>query len=180
MDWVNWLAETLQKFLVGIEQDRKAGIIGPSLGLQVPLGSGYSAEDDESRKRAKIVAYCRAQLSKVYQFGVEVGPGQESQSWDCSELSEVAYREAGLQIPDGARYQFDFCRAAQSPLPGDLGFLWSDDRGMIGHVMISTGSGSVIHAVGGRGVVEDWATNWEISPRWRGWRRHPDFSTRTP
>jgi len=94
---------------------------------------------------------------------------------DCSELVEAAYARAAMEIPDGSPYQFNFCRPVNEPEPGDLGFLWSDKWGRIGHVMIYVGGGMVIHAVGGRGVVEEPAAKYTASPRWRGWRRHPEF-----
>ena len=140
------------------------------------LGSGYSVEGEEMEQRTKIVAFCRAQLGKKYHLGVEVAPGRASDEWDCSEMVEAAYRDAGLSIPDGACFQFDACQTVPAPQPGDLGFLWSDKRGMIGHVMVATEAGTVVHAVGGRGVVEEDWTSWEANPRWRGWRRHVDFA----
>lgn len=146
------------------------------VGVVETLGSGYSVAEEEMEKRARIVAFCRAQLGEKYHLGVEVAPGRESDEWDCSEMVEAAYRDAGLSIPDGARFQFDACQEVPTPLPGDLGFLWSDKRGMIGHVMVATEAGTVVHAVGGRGVVEDDWTTWEANVRWRGWRRHVDLA----
>jgi len=142
------------------------------------LPTGYSREADEAGQRAKIVAYCRRQMGKPYLLGAEVSPGEEGEveSWDCSELTEAAYRLAGQDLPDGAQQQYDATRVILSPLEGDLGFLWSDERGKIGHVMVYAGHGALIHAVGGRGVVEDPASNWEMHPRWRGWRRIHGFS----
>lgn len=95
---------------------------------------------------------------------------------DCSELVQAAYHYAGLEIPDGSNYQYDFCRPVSAPEVGDLGFLWSDKWNRIGHVMIYKGNGMVIHAVGGKGVVDDYASNWESHARWRGWRRHPELA----
>lgn len=102
-------------------------------------------------------------------------PWKRQSFLDCSELVEACFSCAGMSIPDGAMNQYFFCRPVGVPLAGDLGFLWSDKRNMIGHVMVSTGHGTVIHAVAGRGVVEDPDTVWTHNPRWRGWRRHPDF-----
>lgn len=132
----------------------------------------------EAGQRSRIVAFMRSQLGKGYQLGVEISDGSEgaAKTWDCSEAVEHAYELAGLLIPDGAQQQYDACQAVPGPAAGDLGFLWSDTRGKIGHVMVATGDGTVVHAVGGRGVVEDPVDRWAHHPRWRGWRRHVDFA----
>lgn len=132
--------------------------------------------EEEQEARGVIVEYARKQIGKKYRLGVEVPLGAESSpAWDCSELFEAAYYRAKLRIPDGSNYQYAHCLPIQKPEPGDLGFLWSDKWDRIGHVMGYIGNGRVIHAVGGRGVVEDDAKPWESSVRWRGWRRHRAF-----
>lgn len=138
--------------------------------------TGYSVSEDEAQKRAQIVAFMRSQLGKSYKLGHEVKFYEDSELWDCSEITENAYRRAGLSLPDGSPYQYEHCQPIKSPLAGDLGFLYSDKWGRIGHVLAYTGEGTVIHAVGGRGVVEDPRGMWEVHARWRGWRTHPDFS----
>lgn len=139
---------------------------------------GEPVAAEEGRQRAAVVEFMRSQLGKRYELGSEVQPGHEdeAQSWDCSESVEAAYRVAGLPMPDGAQFQYDACQPVPAPKPGDLGFLWSDKRGMIGHVMVCSTEETVIHAVGGRGVVEDPTLTWEHHVRWRGWRRHVDFA----
>lgn len=144
----------------------------------IVLPTGYSRDAEEDAQRQDIVDFARSQLGKQYQLGIEVGYGQEgeAEAWDCSELTEAAYRAIGLRLPDGAQQQFDATLPILEPRKGDLGFLWSDTRGKIGHVMVcSDHLGALIHAVGGRGVVEDLRAKWETHPRWRGWRRHHDF-----
>lgn len=177
-----WWASVLRDFMTGLmtRQDLAAAggegkMLTGSVGIE---GTGYNAAIEEQEKRAHIVAFMRSQLGKKYRLGAEVLPGHEAlaEEWDCSESTEAAYRLAGVPIPDGAQAQYDFCRPVSFPKPGDLGFLWSDKRGMIGHVMCYAGHGTVIHAVGGRGVVEDPMSNWDHHARWKGWRRHPDFS----
>lgn len=177
MDILISLAKALWEYLLG-EAAKPAGADISSASVVVPLGSGYNREAEESSKRQQIVEHARAQIGKAYLLGTEVQPGHEadSESWDCSELVEAAYRQSGLTIPDGSNYQYDHCRPVKFPKAGDLGFLWSDKWGRIGHVMIATGTGSIIQAVGGRGVVMD-SQSWADShPRFRGWRRHPEFS----
>lgn len=146
--------------------------------LSVPLGSGYDRQAEEDRQRAAAVAYLRSKIGTPYLLGAEVAPGGEAEAGllDCSEAVEVAYRVAGLAIPDGSPYQYEHCRPVIAPKPGDLGFLYSENWGRIGHVMVATAEGTVLHAVGGRGLVEDPVSLWEGIPRWRGWRRHPDWA----
>jgi cell wall-associated NlpC family hydrolase len=175
LDWLADLALTTsqEQRLRAVSPDAQ---LLPGTEVQMELGSGYSVEVEEAGKRGHIVAYCRAQLGLPYRLGEEVEPGEDPDAWDCSELTEGAYRAIGMPLPDGARYQFEDTQAVPRPLPGDLGFLWSDARGMIGHVMVATGEGTVVHAVGGRGVVEDPQDRWERHPRWKGWRRHVGFA----
>ena len=146
--------------------------------LSLELGSGYNLAAEEESIRRRIVDFMRSQMGKPYRLGAEVKPGQEDNAveWDCSEATEAAYRTVGKFLPDGAQQQHDFCQRVVKPRIGDLGFLWSDKRKMIGHVMVASDHRMLIHAVGGRGVVEDPAEMWERNPRWRGWRRHIDFA----
>lgn len=167
------MSKALEDFLRGLF-DRGSGV---RLSVSAQLGTGYDALAEEDRKRAEVCAFVRSQLGKHYHLGVEVQPGreQETPEWDCSELVEGAYRLVGHPIPDGSPFQFDATQPVKAPKPGDLGFLWSDAWERIGHVMVYVGGGHVIHAVGGRGVVEDEAHRWEGTARWKGWRRHHDF-----
>jgi len=172
-DWVGLLKSLLQT---------PSPMTGaPSIGgtCSVPISStGYNREVDEAAVRARIVAFMLSQLGKPYKLGVEITPGKEAwaSEWDCSELVEAAYRLARHVMPDGARFQFAATQPIRSPKPGDLFFLWSDKLNYIGHVMAATGRGTVVHAVGGRGVVEDPMSMWEYHARGRGWRRHVDFA----
>lgn len=145
--------------------------------LDLPtFGEPSGAQED--RGRAAVVAFMRSQAGKPYHLGVEVQPGRESDAseWDCSELVEAAYRTAGMSIPDGSPSQYMYCRPTSVPKAGDLHFLWSEKWGRIGHVLVDSGEGTVLHAMGGRGVVEDPAYQWTSHARYRGCRRHPDFA----
>ena len=175
MNWAKFF-RMVEGILRGILA-RPSGANQGSVSVQVPLGSGYSREAEENEKRTRIVSFVRAQLGEEYIFGKEVQPGQEDQAsaWDCSEVIESAYRRATMRIPDGAQAQFNYCRPVKVPKAGDLGFLWSTRRGIIGHVMCVAENKTLIHEVSGRGVVQDPIEVWEKNPRFRGWRRHPDF-----
>ena len=163
MTWIDWI----YRMLLGAITHPAGGV-----GVVAPIGSSYSVEAEELRKRAAIVAFCRAQLGEPYVYGTEHPLGEPADDWDCSELSHHAYNDIPMEMPDGARFQFNFCQAVPFGLAGDLHFLWSDKLGCIGHVMVDTGEGTVIHAVSGRGVVEDPLGRWAGHARYRGCRRH--------
>jgi cell wall-associated NlpC family hydrolase len=99
-------------------------------------GTTYSGS--AKGRRAKAVAYARAQLGKPYRWG-GTGPG----SFDCSGLVMRAWQHAGVEIPRITTTQWRAgTHIKRSQLqPGDLVF--RNDRG---HVMLYAGNGRVIHA----------------------------------
>ena len=142
------------------------------------FGSSYDRQAEELRKRSDICDFVASQVGKPYHLGVEVPTTDDSPAeWDCSELTENAYRRAGIELPDGSNYQYDFCRPVNEPQGGDLGFVWSESWGRIGHVVVYMGDGSCVEARGkpASRVQRIARADWEQHPRWRGWRRHPDF-----
>jgi peptidoglycan DL-endopeptidase CwlO len=86
---------------------------------------------------AKIIAYARAQLGKPYVFG-----GEGPDSFDCSGLTMMAYRAAGITIPRLANIQYHFGRHIPpgTEQPGDLVFFVGSDGTPAnpGHVGIVT------------------------------------------
>ncbi|PCG82167.1 glycoside hydrolase [Streptomyces sp. WZ.A104] len=96
-------------------------------------GSGYAA------KAEKVLAFARAQIGKPYVWGAS-GPS----SYDCSGLTQSAWREAGVDLPRTTWDQVKVgTRVATSDLqPGDLVFFYDD----ISHVGIYKGDGMMIHA----------------------------------
>lgn len=166
--------EYLFEFLAGLLA-RPKGSSGEVVTTVMDLGSGYSADHEESIKRQLVVDFALRQMGKPYVWATEVGskPG-EARGWDCSELVEVAYREAGMMMPDGSWNQKAYCHRVASPNPGDIGVLKPNAKG-IGHVMIADGCGNVIHAISPRGVVQDPQGMWTTHARWDGWYRHPEF-----
>ncbi|AYN43646.1 peptidoglycan endopeptidase [Streptomyces dangxiongensis] len=100
-------------------------------------GSAPSGAD--AAKAGKAVAFARAQLGKPCVWGA-AGPG----SYDCSGLTQAAWKSAGVTLPRTARDQ----AAAGTTVPpadarpGDL-VLFHDDRR---HVGLCTGDGMMIHA----------------------------------
>ncbi|MFG2533903.1 NlpC/P60 family protein [Streptomyces sp. NPDC048511] len=96
-------------------------------------GSGYAS------KAEKVLAFARAQIGKPYVWGA-TGPS----SYDCSGLTQAAWREAGVDLPRTTWDQVEVgTRVATADLqPGDLVFFYDD----ISHVGIYKGDGMMIHA----------------------------------
>ncbi|MER5519154.1 NlpC/P60 family protein [Streptomyces sp. NPDC002763] len=96
-------------------------------------GSSYGT------KAAKAIAFARAQIGKPYVWGA-TGPG----SYDCSGLSQAAWKAAGVSLP---RTTYDQVNAGTTvsltdAQPGDLVFFYDD----VSHVGIYIGNGMMIHA----------------------------------
>ncbi|HEY7721564.1 MAG TPA: C40 family peptidase [Pedococcus sp.] len=89
-----------------------------------------------------VVAYARAQIGKPYQWGGE-GPG----SFDCSGLTMMAWRQAGVYLSHytGAQWA-ETARVPVSDLrPGDLVFFGSSGESSH-HVGLYIGGGQMIEA----------------------------------
>lgn len=107
-------------------------------------GSGSStstppADSSYATKADKALAFARAQIGKPYVWGA-VGPG----SYDCSGLTQAAWKAAGVTLP---RTTYDQVNAGTTvPLsqaqPGDLVFFYDD----VTHVGLYIGNGMMIHA----------------------------------
>jgi cell wall-associated NlpC family hydrolase len=104
-------------------------------------GSSGSTTTDSSyaTKAAKAIAFARAQIGKPYVWGA-TGPG----SYDCSGLTQAAWKAAGVTLP---RVTTDQVNAGTTvslsdAQPGDLVFFYDD----ISHVGLYIGNGMMIHA----------------------------------
>ncbi|MGV9903648.1 C40 family peptidase [Streptomyces sp. NPDC003388] len=90
-------------------------------------------------KAEKAIAFARAQIGKPYVAGAS-GPG----SYDCSGLTQAAWRAAGVTLPRAARDQA--AMGTTVPLAearsGDLVFFGDDGS----HAGLLTGDGTMIHA----------------------------------
>ncbi|MFE0416937.1 C40 family peptidase [Streptomyces tendae] len=97
-----------------------------------------SAQAPNSRAAA-AVAYAYQKLGSPYVWGA-TGPN----AFDCSGLTQAAYRAAGVSLPRTTYAQIDAGRRVpRSELrPGDLVFFYSG----ISHVGIYVGKGQMIHA----------------------------------
>ncbi|WP_202546984.1 C40 family peptidase [Streptomyces sp. SID2119] len=112
---------------------------GTSPGSGTGTGTGSGADGSYAAKAEKVLAFARAQIGKPYVWGAS-GPA----SYDCSGLTQAAWREAGVTLPRTTWDQVKVgTRVATSDLrPGDLVFFYDD----ISHVGIYKGDGMMIHA----------------------------------
>jgi cell wall-associated NlpC family hydrolase len=105
------------------------------------LGPGGWAGSGGSRvtKAEKALAFARAQIGKPCVWGAS-GPG----SYDCSGLTQAAWKAAGVALPRATRDQVHAGRtvALADARPGDLVFFHGD----AGHVGLWLGDGMMIHA----------------------------------
>ncbi|MFK0292986.1 NlpC/P60 family protein [Streptomyces sp. NPDC090442] len=102
-------------------------------------GGGASDGGSSSTKAQKALAFARSQMGKPYVWGA-TGPN----SYDCSGLTQAAWKAAGVDLPrttwdqvkTGTRVSTDNLQ------PGDLVFFYND----ISHVGMYIGDGKMIHA----------------------------------
>ncbi|WP_053852996.1 C40 family peptidase [Streptomyces sp. NRRL B-24085] len=105
-----------------------------------PQDTTSTAPDSSyATKAAKALAFARAQIGKPYVWGA-TGPG----SYDCSGLTQAAWKAAGVDLP---RVTYDQVNAGTTvsladAQPGDLVFFYDD----ISHVGLYIGNGMMIHA----------------------------------
>ncbi|WP_261801006.1 C40 family peptidase [Streptomyces sp. PBH53] len=108
------------------------------LPLPVPAAA---PESPRALRAAKAIAFARAQIGKPCVWGAS-GPD----SYDCSGLTQVAWRAAGVTLSRTAHQQ----ALAGTPVtlaeiePGDLVLFFDDDR----HVGLHVGDAMMVHAPG--------------------------------
>ncbi|MCC3654053.1 bifunctional lytic transglycosylase/C40 family peptidase [Streptomyces sp. S07_1.15] len=111
------------------------------------IADGYAAAEPAApgRAAAKVIAFARAQLGTPYVWG---GDGPAEGGFDCSGLTQAAYRAAAITIPRVAQAQYDHgprLPKGARPAPGDLLF-FGPSPSNITHVSIYIGSGRAIDA----------------------------------
>jgi cell wall-associated NlpC family hydrolase len=81
----------------------------------------------------------RAQVGKAYEYGA-AGPD----SFDCSGLTQYAYRAAGIELPHSSRSQSEMGTPVERAdlQPGDLVFFYEP----VSHVGIYVGDGQMVDA----------------------------------
>jgi cell wall-associated NlpC family hydrolase len=103
-----------------------------------PASSSSSAPAPTAAAQTAVDT-ARAQVGKPYEYG---GAGPDS--FDCSGLTQYAYRAAGIELPHSSRGQSDMgTPVARADLqPGDLVFFYEP----ISHVGIYVGDGQMVDA----------------------------------
>ncbi|MEU9009899.1 NlpC/P60 family protein [Streptomyces sp. NPDC048479] len=103
-------------------------------------GTGTGTSDGAYAAKAdKVLSFARSQMGKPYVWGA-TGPS----SYDCSGLTQAAWKAAGVDLPRTTWDQVKVGKriATKDLLPGDLVFFYDD----ISHVGIYIGDGKMIHA----------------------------------
>ncbi|MFC3578342.1 NlpC/P60 family protein [Streptomyces yaanensis] len=123
------------------EQQASSSTTTGSSGSSTGSSTTGSSTTDSSyaTKAAKALAFARAQIGKPYVWGA-TGPD----SYDCSGLTQAAWKSAGVTLP---RTTYDQVNAGTTvsladAQPGDLIFFYDD----ISHVGVYIGNGMMIHA----------------------------------
>lgn len=134
-------AEKLLARLTAAERARYAASTGPAdqrADRAESRGAATAVQAPNSRAAAAI-AYARGALGKPYVWGA-TGPN----GFDCSGLTQAAWRAAGVSLPRTTYTQINAGqRVTRSQLaPGDLVFFFSG----ISHVGLYVGGGQMIHA----------------------------------
>jgi cell wall-associated NlpC family hydrolase len=101
--------------------------------------AGATAAGSYDTKAEKAIAFARAQIGKPYVWGA-TGPD----SYDCSGLTQAAWKAAGVTLPRTTYDQVDAGTTVSlaDARPGDLIFFYDD----ISHVGVYIGDGMMIHA----------------------------------
>ncbi len=109
---------------------------GTREGLPAPAAGSVAAPN---ARAAAALAYAYSKLGSPYVWGA-TGPD----AFDCSGLTQAAYRSAGISLPRTTYAQIDAGRRVSRSelLPGDLVFFYSG----ISHVGLYIGNGQMIHA----------------------------------
>ncbi|MGW4030137.1 NlpC/P60 family protein [Streptomyces sp. NPDC004838] len=113
---------------------------GSDAGTGGGTGSGSSTGGGTSTAKAdKVLSFARAQIGKPYVWGA-AGPS----SYDCSGLTQAAWKAAGVNLPRTTWDQVKIGTRVETKdlRPGDLVFFYDD----ISHVGIYVGGGKMIHA----------------------------------
>jgi cell wall-associated NlpC family hydrolase len=103
-----------------------------------PASSNSSATAPSAAAQTAVDT-ARAQVGKAYRYGA-AGPD----SFDCSGLTQYAYRAAGIELPHSSRSQSEMGTPVERAdlQPGDLVFFYDP----VGHVGIYVGDGQMVDA----------------------------------
>ncbi|MFG2482120.1 NlpC/P60 family protein [Streptomyces virginiae] len=140
---------TAKNMLARLTAEERAAYEAGSPGgsATTPAGSAGSAASEGSTppppsdgsRAARAVAFAYSAIGKPYVWGA-TGPG----SFDCSGLTQAAWRSAGVSLPRTTYTQINAGRRVSRDqlAPGDLVFFYSG----VTHVGLYIGNGQMIHA----------------------------------
>ena len=114
-------------------------VLTPAAATAAEPAPAASSTAAPSAAAQTAVDTARAQLGKAYQYG---GAGPDS--FDCSGLTQYAYRAAGIELPHSSRSQSELGTPVDRAnlQPGDLVFFYEP----VSHVGIYVGDGQMIDA----------------------------------
>jgi cell wall-associated NlpC family hydrolase len=136
-----------------------AGIFGGFLKDSARMLPKITRGGKPSSKAAKAARYAMAQRGDRYVWG-----GNGPNGWDCSGLTQAAWRHAGVKIPGTAKTQLRGLKRVRSPQRGDLIVYRSAASPSGWHVAIAVGAGQMVEARGRRYGV----TQGRIRGGWHG------------
>ncbi|MET9468303.1 NlpC/P60 family protein [Streptomyces sp. NPDC006544] len=128
-----------QRLLDKLTAEQRAAYEARSAGGATPGPAGPVPPPSDGSRAARAVAFAYGAIGKPYVWGA-TGPG----SFDCSGLTQAAWRSAGVSLPRTTYTQINAGqRISRDQLaPGDLVFFYSG----ITHVGMYVGNGQMIHA----------------------------------
>jgi cell wall-associated NlpC family hydrolase len=112
--------------------------------MAAPAGTPAASTGAPSAAAAQAIAFARAQMGKPYVWG-----GNGPNGFDCSGLTMMAYKSAGISIPRVAADQYTIgthINDQSQLMPGDLVFFAHGSASSIHHVGIYIGNGDMIEA----------------------------------
>ncbi|MFD9307322.1 NlpC/P60 family protein [Streptomyces sp. NPDC060048] len=123
-----------QRLLAKLTAEERAAYEAGSAATRTP-----NPPPSDGSRAARAVAFAHGAIGKPYVWGA-TGPG----SFDCSGLTQAAWRAAGVSLPRTTYTQINTGqRISRDQLaPGDLVFFYSG----ISHVGLYIGNGQMIHA----------------------------------
>ncbi|OEJ33360.1 C40 family peptidase [Streptomyces subrutilus] len=131
---------TAKRLLAKLTAEQRAAYEARS-GVAAPAAAPQSAPPPPSdgSRAARAVAFAHGAIGKPYVWG-STGPG----SFDCSGLTQAAWRSAGVSLPRTTYTQINAGRRVSRDqlAPGDLVFFYSG----VTHVGLYIGNGQMIHA----------------------------------
>ncbi len=125
---------------------KATGVVGPKFWSLLQHGrlkpgkkAPKPAASKGSKKGAIALAFAKRQIGDRYAYG-GTGPNK----WDCSGLTQAAYKAAGVKLPHSSRGQMKYGKkVSKSQLkPGDLVFFYNP----VHHVALYAGNAKVLHA----------------------------------